>query len=263
MSRGRFERNPIRNILIIGRGGVCLASATEEAGSQLVGGIISAMVSLGRDIVGSELESLDFKGENVYCVVNKEGVCVVAISSEELPKTLITFILEDILDKFMSEYGGLLRSWDGNLKVFEGARSYLRDVISKPFMETAMHVFFSRAGLEGLILYDLKKGKSLFSILPAWFRSRRRMATAAMIANFANKLSEEVKGGKVDAVVFGGREKWTVVLVRDTLCLMYFLDRKDNNVGNVVELSKLLLDFALKMVEEEGSVSIAVKEEDD
>lgn len=52
------------------------------------------MVSLGRDVVGSELESLDFRGEKVCCVINKEGVCVVAISSEELPKTLITLILE-------------------------------------------------------------------------------------------------------------------------------------------------------------------------
>ncbi|MBS7287307.1 MAG: hypothetical protein KIH01_00780 [Candidatus Freyarchaeota archaeon] len=250
----QLDRNPIQDILVIGSSGVCLASATDTWPSQIVGGLMSAIMALGRDTLGSELEGLDFKDGKIYCVANDKGICAVAFSSEKLPGVIVKLILEDVLEKFMAEYGETLRSWDGNLKAFEGIHSYLRDIISRPFVETAIRVFFSRAGLEGVVLYDLEEGRVLFSLLPTWFMSMKKMATvAAMIASFANKLSEEVGGGRVETVIFGGKEKWIVVLVKGRLCLMNFLPRTEKyDMNSLVEASSLLLDFTLKITEKGG-----------
>ncbi|MHA1606552.1 MAG: hypothetical protein ACTSWP_03270 [Candidatus Freyarchaeota archaeon] len=208
-------------------------------------------MTVGREVLSSELESLDFRGERVYCMVNEAGICIVAISSEELPEVLVKLLLEDVSDKIMRDYGygEMLKSWDGRLDVFEELSSYLKELVSRPFMEVAFQTFILRVGLEGAMLYDLEKGDVLFSVLPSWFGSRRKLAAAFMISNFANKLSNEMGGGGVDTVIFGGERRWIVTLIRDSFCLMALLaGRGEYNIDHVVEIADILLDFALKMV---------------
>ncbi len=249
MAQVGLGRNPIRDILIVGESGVCLASASNEVDPQLVGGLISAIMTVGREVLGSELESLDFRGERVYCMVNEAGICIVVISSEELPEVLVKLLLEEVSDKIMRDYGEMLKRWDGRVDVFEELSSYLKELISRPFMETAFQTFILRVGLEGVVLYDLEEGDVLFSVLPSWFGSRRKLAAASMISNFANKLSNEMGGGGVDTVIFGGERRWIVTLIRDSFCLMALLARRgEYNIDHVVEIADILLDFALKMV---------------
>ncbi|MEM4546992.1 MAG: hypothetical protein QXM12_07820 [Nitrososphaerota archaeon] len=254
MFQENFTRNFIHNIMVIGGGGICLASAV-SGGEQLVGGLISAIMSFSRSVIGSEIEFLEFKDRKVYFVVDKEkDVCVAAILSEKLPEALIKFILEDVLNVFLSKYGNVLENWNGDLSVFNEMNSYLKSLVSKPFMETVMRILYSRSELEGIVLYDFESEKFLFSVLPDWFSSRRKLATVTMAVNFANKLSEELRGGKVDVVVLRGEEKWIVVVVRGKLCLMALTSRRTEyyDASSVVAVAGFLLDYALKISKEGG-----------
>lgn len=215
------------------------------------GGLISAMRSFSRDVIGSELEFIEFKDKKVYCVVDREkDVCVAAISSEELPGALVKFILEDVLSALVSKYGNVLENWNGDLSVFGEMSSYLRSLASKPFMETVMRIPHSRSELEGVVLYDFESEKLLLSVLPDWFSSRRKLATVAMAVNFANRLSEELREGRVDVIVLREEEKWIVVVVKGKPCLMALTSRRSEyyDASSVVDVANFLLDYALKIV---------------
>lgn len=235
--------NPIKNIIVTDTNGSCLVSTEGESiDHYLIAGLMTAILKLGEEIVESELESITFKGQQIY-YLQKEGCLTIVQVSRELPEAIALQILSEITESFLKKYGHLLKNWSGNLDLFSGFQEELKNYLNQPLLDSFMSSFWLKVKAEGVILYDIKEEKIIFSSLPEDLESRKNRAVGGMLFTFANKITEDFYGGAVEVIVLRGENKWIVNAVKGELSLLCVFNREEShNLTFITNITKNILE---------------------
>ncbi|MBS7268571.1 MAG: hypothetical protein KIH10_07050 [Candidatus Freyarchaeota archaeon] len=239
--------NPIKNVIVADTNGLCLVSAAgESTDDYLLSGLLTAILKLGEEMVESELESLVFKDQQIYYL--KRGGCLtIAQVSRELPEAIVFRILSEITDSFLKKYGYLLKNWSGNLDLFSDFGNELKKYLNRPLLDSFMSSFWLQIKAEGVILYNTKKEETIFSSLPEGLESRKNRAVGGMLFTFANKISEDFRGGAVEVIVLRGKNKWIVNAVKGEFSLLCIFNREEtHNLELIVEITKDIMESVVE-----------------
>jgi len=145
----------IENVLIINSNGLCIAAANPTCcDSNLLAGLLSALQNIGKEIMGSDIESVSFKESRLY-FIKRGDLLFVTQASKTLPEEVVCKITEKIAHTFIKRYKNILSQWSGDLESLKGVEEVLKRWLNKKRLNQFLKDYTSKQA-EDLHIFDNK-----------------------------------------------------------------------------------------------------------
>jgi len=244
----------IHSIYIFNNQGICLLRCSLEDNpmdADITTGFFTAIKDFSSELIpGTEVKSLILSGYKLF-YNNYDNITFAIQCSEETPDQIVRFILDEISNTFLRLYGEELSNWNGNLNIFESFKNYVVQFLEESLVEKILEDFGYKLRAEGLILFDEKGDKIIFSKLPSEISSKKKVTFGGMLINFAKNLSLEFKGGPVESILISAENKWICVAKKENIYIIalfpkfrnieleVIISKTDETLENVLKLLKI------------------------
>ncbi|MHA1797342.1 MAG: roadblock/LC7 domain-containing protein [Candidatus Helarchaeota archaeon] len=211
-----------RTILILKQTGECLFQygIEKDGKSDLISGLMSAILSFSQELIGEKLDHLKFKS-TLFNLKMKDGLIFIISSVLDDREEDTKELLDTISKKFLARYEKELKEWNGKTEQFDDFLEDLQVIFTNKKKEERM----SRIESLKKVLLDIEKNSSVtdsiivtrdgFPVANTIKGNKNVNQAAAMVASLTSlsrRILDSLEGGKDKRILINGEKEFVLAM---------------------------------------------------